>query len=520
MEKKNINFKGKLIFKKYKIIQNIDKGCFGSIYLGKNILNNKFYAVKFEIGYENELEKEAFIQYNLKGFGIPEVISYGHFGNFNILIETLLGKSIEKIWIEKKRRLDLKDVCMIAIQALDRIEFVHSKNYLHRDIKPSNFLVGNPDSSIIYLIDFGNARKYRSSKTGKHIRSCKINRVFGTSLYLSLNSMKGNEQSRKDDLESLGYMFIVLLKGGLPWSHINNMEMKDIIKKTAQLKAKIPLENLCKNLPHEFYDYMKYVQKLEFEENPDYTYLRGLFIYTLSKLGLKKNNFFSWVDNRKIDKNSNLVNSLTSRRRRISPQMRLLNKIINSNSEKYLGLKSFPNSQITERRNHVNIVNNNNIINNNKDNDFSKPKNSEKNKNTSYFSILKKYEEPKNNLINNIKRENTTNRGLRKILLKNFRINNLNKSTDFRQKNKINKIIINNITNNNILEKKIFYNNSLANKKSCQKPKIKNIYKSALYRYNKEVPMYIYNPIKNKIQNLTRNYKQENINNNNCYSFI
>jgi serine/threonine protein kinase len=111
---------------------------------------------------------------------------------------------------------------MVAIQALDRLEYIHSKNYIHRDIKPNNFLIGKKNDEIIYLIDFGFARKYRSSKTGKHIKHKFINCVSGSLLYLSLNGIKGYEQSRKDDLESLGYMILFLSLGSLPWLPIHD----------------------------------------------------------------------------------------------------------------------------------------------------------------------------------------------------------------------------------------------------------------------------------------------------------
>ena len=147
------SLKKKLIFGKYKILKLIEKGSFGEVYLGKNIINEKLYAIKIE-NQCNELlllEREAFILYNIRGQGIPSLISYGYCGKFNILIETLLGKSLEQIWKENNKKLNTKDICMIAIQTIDRIEHIHSKDYIHRDIKPANFLVGNPDNSQIYI---------------------------------------------------------------------------------------------------------------------------------------------------------------------------------------------------------------------------------------------------------------------------------------------------------------------------------------------------------------------------------
>ena len=524
MDKKQINFKGKLIFKKYKVLKYLDQGSFGSVYLGKNIQNNKFCAIKIERDYDNILKQEAFIQYNLKGYGIPEVISFGRVGNLNILIQTLLGKSIQKIWIENKKKLNLKDVCMLAIQTLDRIELVHSKHYVHRDIKPSNFLVGNPDTSIIYLIDFGNARKYRSSRTGKHIPSSKKNEVFGTILYTSINSMKGKEQSRKDDLESLGYMYIALLKGELPWSHINNLKIEEMIRKTCQLKESTTLENLCKNVPKEFYDYMKYINKLEFIERPDYQYLRGLFNFTLSKLGLKNDNLFSWIDIRKISKFNMRINNYP--RRRSNPKIRLFNKINTSNSSTNHSLKTFKNCLS------MGVINNNENTNNsikifNKKNDNKKIKSSKQNMKINNISIIKKdIEKLKETNLNNInKNENIKNKDEKRIQsepqgTKTF-------TTKYPRKTYIKNIIINNITKNNIIENNIienniFYNNSLTNK-HFPLPSLRpnTTYKSPLYRLNKYNPISKQNSFINENNNsfFSTKTRQKNINNFETYLF-
>ena len=108
-----------------------------------------------------KLEKEAYYLYLLKGFGIPKIISYGFSGNYNILIEELLGKSLEQLFQENKNKhkiIRLKDMVMAGIQIIERLEFIHSKNIIHMDIKPNNFVVGNPDSSVIYIFDFGFAK--------------------------------------------------------------------------------------------------------------------------------------------------------------------------------------------------------------------------------------------------------------------------------------------------------------------------------------------------------------------------
>ena len=298
--KQNIikKFKSKLIFGKYSIKKLIAKGTFGEVYLGTNIYNNKEYALKIELmkNGESYLKQETFILFSIKGPGIPSVISFGVSDHYHILVENLLGQSIYDIWLNKKKKLNIKDTAMFAIQALERIEYVHSKNYLHRDIKPGNFLVGNPDKSQIYLIDFGNARKYRSSKTGKHLPFIKNNQVFGTALFLSSNNLKGIEQTRKDELESLGLVFIYLSTGTLPWAKIKYKSMEQALEKINDIKSKISNQELCKGMPKEMYEYMNYVTNLNYKDNPNYTYLRELFLNILENIGEKNDLMFSWID--------------------------------------------------------------------------------------------------------------------------------------------------------------------------------------------------------------------------------
>ena len=294
-------FKSRLIFGKYSVKYLISKGSFGEVYFGTNVLNGKNYALKIEEKNSGilYLENECYILLNLKGPGIPSVISFGVSDNYNILVESLLGKSIWDIWLEKNKKFILKDVCIFAIQAISLLEYVHSKNYLHRDIKPANFLVGNPDNSQIYLIDFGNAKKFRSSKTGKHIIYRKSKLIKGALLFLSMNVFKGIETTRKDELESLGLVIIFLFMGSLPWSRMKFNNIKDGFIKIGSIRKNISIENICKGMPKEMNEYMNYINNLIYEQCPDYEYLRKLFMNVLKKIGDGNEELFSWVDRNK-----------------------------------------------------------------------------------------------------------------------------------------------------------------------------------------------------------------------------
>ena len=287
----------KIFFKKYKIISFIAKGSFGNVYKGKNIVDNKLVALKIEERFKhknNSLEQEAYYLYNLKGYGIPKIISYGISGKYNILVETLLGKSLYEMKI--KNKFTLKDICMVAIQIINRLKFIHSKNVIHCDIKPQNFLIGHSDPSIIYICDFGISQKYRSDLSGKHIKMTKSNKKkYLTLFYSSVNSLFGYQQSRRDELESLGYILLHLNKD-LPWEKIKFTNLDEYRNKILSLKKNINLVKLCEDLPNEFYYYMKYVRELEFKENPNYTYLKNLFFKVLYKLNSKNDYIFSWIE--------------------------------------------------------------------------------------------------------------------------------------------------------------------------------------------------------------------------------
>jgi serine/threonine protein kinase len=286
------------IFGKYQIMKIISKSSFSTVYLGKCLKEKKKY-VAIKVQKQNciisELEREAYFQYYLRSIGIPKVLSFGKTKKYNILVETLLGKTINKLFeINNNPESKMKDMCMAAIQIIDRIEFVHSKNIIHQDIKPENFLVGNPDTSLIYIIDFGLCKKYRSSRTGKHIIFSKCKKFIGTLEYSSINSMKGLEMTRRDDMESIGYMLIHLIKGTLPWIIPEKIPFPEKYEKVYKIKANISNEELCKDLPIEMCKYMEYVKSLKYEEDPDYEYLRQLFFSILRKMNEKFDLNFSW----------------------------------------------------------------------------------------------------------------------------------------------------------------------------------------------------------------------------------
>lgn len=271
--------------RKYRLGKKIGSGSFGDIYLGTNITTGEEVAMKLESTKSRhpQLVYEAKLYKILQGaVGIPYIRWYGvetfPQGSYNVLVMDLLGYSLEDLFNRCGRRFSLKTVLMIADQTLLRIEYIHSKSFIHRDIKPDNFLMGlGRRSNIVYVIDFGLAKRYRDPKTHVHIMYRENKHLTGTPRYASINNHLGIEQSRRDDLESLGYVFMYFLRGSLPWQGLRANTKKQKYQKIMEKKMATPIDLLCKNFPDEFRIYFEYCRALRFADKPDYSYIRRLF---------------------------------------------------------------------------------------------------------------------------------------------------------------------------------------------------------------------------------------------------
>ena len=208
----------------------------------------------------------------------------------------LLGSSLEDIFQKQQKKFSIKTVCMVGIQMLDRLEFIHNKNIIHRDIKPDNFVLGLDNKShIIYVLDFGLSKKYRSSRTHQHIKFSVNKKLTGTARYASINALKGCEQSRRDDLEAIGYVLMYFLRSSLPWQGLHVHKGEDRYKKILTKKRGTSAEELCKGFPSEFAEYINYTRNLEFEADPDYKFLRGLLLSVLEKENQPYDFCYDWV---------------------------------------------------------------------------------------------------------------------------------------------------------------------------------------------------------------------------------
>ncbi len=215
--------------------------------------------------------------------GIPQVFWFGPAGDYSAMVMELLGPNLDVLLTRSGGRFTVGTVAVLGISMLSLIESLHSCDFVHRDIKPENFVVGlGSASTAVHMIDLGLAKRYRSAKTREHMAYSDQRCLIGTARYASLNTHMGIEPSRRDDIESLGYVLVYLLTGRLPWEGIKASSQEERLEQIMERKMSISIEELCQGLPskkhliiceEEVATLLYYARSLGFEEKPDYDYL-------------------------------------------------------------------------------------------------------------------------------------------------------------------------------------------------------------------------------------------------------
>lgn len=269
---------------KYTLDKKIGQGSFGDVYIGQNKSSGTCVAIKREhVDKKHILKHEYEIYMAIQKHDainrprVPYVYYYGVHGEHKVMVMEYLGNSLEFHFTYHCRgRFSPKTTIMLGIQMFDQLALLHRCGYIHRDIKPENFLMGiGNNNRTVYLVDLGLAKAFKNKA---HIKEVTGKNLVGTARYSSINSHRGIELSRRDDLESLAYLLIYFAKGELPWQGIKAKTKAEKYQLIGAKKAEISIEELCQGAPPPLVAYLKHVRSLKFKERPNYYYLRSLFV--------------------------------------------------------------------------------------------------------------------------------------------------------------------------------------------------------------------------------------------------
>ena len=281
---------------RYRIGPKIGSGSFSDVHLGTDTISDGEVAIKLEPAdaKHQRLKKEACVYQALTGgVGIPSVHWSGAQDGYNAMVLDSLGPSLKAIFDKCDRKFSLKTVLLLADQLISRFEDIHAKSVIHRDIKPENFLIGKGmHCNLVHVIDFGHAKMYPNLKD---IPETQDEDLRGAARYASINTHLGLEQSRRDDMESLGYVMLHFLRGSLPWQDLDAATTREKYVRIQEKKLETPIDVLCRGLPDEFATYLKHARSLNFNEKPDYSHLRGIFRDLFAREGLQYDLVFDWI---------------------------------------------------------------------------------------------------------------------------------------------------------------------------------------------------------------------------------
>ena len=281
------------IANKYLVEENIGSGCFGSIFKGLNCRTNTRVAIKMENTDTDVkiLKNETTILKYLYDQGsrdIPIVYWFGIHNNKTCMVMSLYDCSLHD-YIQRKplpvNKIDIMMRSMISI-----FQFMHSKFIIHRDIKPQNIMLKDGE---LYLIDFGFATSFVDENSDHIIDDGKRLHIIGTPKYVSYHIHAGSLPARRDDLISLGYVYIYLCNRSLPWDTLTDpddttsseYEETHILNyKNKQRKDLKHIENirpLCKTITPQIENFLNYCYYIQYDDNPAYDALINIFVSPL-----------------------------------------------------------------------------------------------------------------------------------------------------------------------------------------------------------------------------------------------
>ena len=242
--------KGQKINDRYEIIQTIGEGGMANVYLAKDVIIDRYVAIKILRGdlagdekFVRRFQREALAASSLSHHNIVEMYDVGEDnGMYYIVMEYIGGKTLKQL-IKKRGALTLSECIDIMLQLTDGVNVAHSSYIIHRDLKPQNIMI--QDNGEIKITDFGIAMALNNTQLTQ------TNSVMGSVHYLPPEQASGKGATVKSDIYSMGIMFFELLTGTLPFKGENAVEIafkqiKDDIPSVREINPSIPqsVENI------------------------------------------------------------------------------------------------------------------------------------------------------------------------------------------------------------------------------------------------------------------------------------
>jgi len=235
----------------------------------------------------------------LKHLGVPKLVANGsHVKNgqtYRFLVMERFGSDLQRILDNSEgNKFTTKTSCSVTLQVLDSLEYIHSQGYVHKDVKGSNLLVGLglDGQHLVHLVDYGLCSKFRVGDLHKQYKHDTRWAHEGTMEYTSRDAHIGCA-SRRGDLEVLFYNLIEWFGGSLPWDRECASPQVTKTAKFLAFRQMGKFLRICfrgEKYPAFLVKFMKYINGLQFEEEPDYDFLRGLVYEEMVKSGCKINN--------------------------------------------------------------------------------------------------------------------------------------------------------------------------------------------------------------------------------------
>lgn len=275
-----------IVASRFKLVKKVGKGSFGVTYESQDLLTNRPVAIKLERKREDHGHKRsssvntreiAILQQLSECERVPSLVWHGQYKQYRVMALQLEGMNLSDLYELCDKRFSLKTIIYILIECIYCIRDIHSKGIVHRDIKPQNFIISrDPNCNKVFVIDFGLSSWFINS-SGQHIEYNEECSPVGTARYASINNHRGVHQTRRDDLESIGYMIVFFMKQELPWQGLKEQGRVNKWRKIQEKKQQTSTYDLTNGLPSEFTYYLDYVKKLRYEQLPDYEKLINVF---------------------------------------------------------------------------------------------------------------------------------------------------------------------------------------------------------------------------------------------------